>query len=269
MNIQPTTAFAKRIIPCLDIKNNRVVKGVNFEGLKDSGDPVEVAKRYNDEGADEIVFLDIAASIENKKTMVDIIKEAAQEVFVPLCVGGGINNLNDIYKLLHAGCDKISINSSALRNPDLINEAGKEFGVQCIVVAIDVKKQRKENIANDKQSSSNTYEVFSKGGSMNTHKEALAWAKEAAKRGAGEILLTSMDTDGVKEGFDLEITKQISDELDIPIIASGGAGKMEHFKEIFEAGIDGGLAASIFHFKQIEIQHLKQYLKEQGIAVRL
>ena len=269
MNNQTNTTFAKRIIPCLDIKNNRVVKGVNFEDLKDSGDPVEVAKRYNDEGADEIVFLDIEASKENKKTMVDIIKEAAKEVFVPLCVGGGINTLDDIYKLLHAGCDKISINSSALKNPDLINEASKEFGVQCIVVAIDVKKQKMKNAKNTKQYSRNIYEVFSKGGSVNTHKEALSWAKEVAKRGAGEILLTSMDTDGVKEGFDIEITKQISDELDIPIIASGGAGKMEHFKEIFEAGIDGGLAASIFHFKQIQIQQLKQYLKEQGIAVRL
>ena len=250
--------LAKRVIPCLDVDNGRVVKGVNFVGLKDAGDPVEVAKRYNDEGADELTFLDITASFENRGTIVDIVKNVAKEVFIPLTVGGGIRTLDDIYALLNVGCDKISINSSAVKNPDFINDGAKRFGSQCIVVAIDVKK-----VANNK------YNVFVKGGREDTGLDAIAWAKEVYNRGAGEILLTSMDTDGVKQGFDLQITKEISKIVDIPVIASGGAGTMKHFKEAFDVGASAALAASIFHFKEIDIMDLKRYLKENGINVRL
>jgi len=214
--------FAKRIIPCLDVKDGRVVKGVNFVGLIDAGNPVEVAKRYNEEGADEITFLDITASHENRDTIVDVVKEVAKEVFIPLTVGGGIRTLEDIYRLLNVGCDKISINSSAIKNPDFINEGAKRFGSQCIVVAIDVKKV-----------APNKYNVFINGGRQDTGLDALEWAKEAYDRGAGEILLTSMDADGTKAGFELNITKQISSLVDIPVIASGGAGTMEHIKDAF------------------------------------
>ena len=221
-------SFANRIIPCLDVKNGRVVKGVNFVGLKDAGDPVEIAKRYNNEGADEITFLDITASHENRDTIVEIVKNVAKEVFIPLTVGGGIRNLNDIYNLLAVGCDKVSINSSAIINPDLINESAKRFGSQCITVALDVKKMK-----------NNSYHVFVKGGREDTGLDAIQWAKEIYNRGAGEILLTSMDTDGTKTGFELNITKQISSLVDIPIIASGGAGSMQHIKEAFENGSTG------------------------------
>ena len=252
------SSFAKRIIPCLDVDNGRVVKGINFVGLRDAGNPVEVAKRYNDEGADEITFLDITASHENRGTIIDIVKEVAKEVFIPLTVGGGIRKLDDIYKLLNVGCDKVSINSSAVSNPDLINESAKRFGSQCIVTAIDVKKVQ-----------DGSYHVFVKGGREDTGLDALAWAKEVYDRGAGEILLTSMDTDGAKTGFELNITSQISALVDIPVIASGGAGTMEHMKEAFDCGASAALAASIFHFKEIDIMELKQYLRQNNIPVRI
>ena len=249
--------FTKRIIPCLDVKNGRVVKGVNFVGLKDAGNPVEIAKRYNDEGADEITFLDITASSDNRDTIIDIVKEVAKEVFIPLTVGGGIRKLEDIYKLLNVGCDKVSVNSSAIKNPQLINDASKRFGSQCIVTAIDVKR------------TGNQFNVYINGGRVDTGKNAIDWAKEVADRGAGEILLTSMDADGTKAGYDIEITQQISELLNIPIIASGGAGTMEHIKDAFLNGADACLAASIFHFKEIDIIDLKKYLKENNIEVRL
>ena len=250
--------FAKRIIPCLDVKDGRVVKGVNFVGLRDAGDPVEVAKRYNNEGADEITFLDITASHENRDTIVDIVKDVAKEVFIPLTVGGGIKKLDDIYKLLNVGCDKVSVNSSAVVNPDFIDEGAKRFGSQCIVVAIDVKKV-----------SDGSYHVFVKGGREDTGLDALEWSKEVYNRGAGEILLTSMDTDGAKSGFELNITEKISSLVDIPVIASGGAGTMNHIKEAFEHGASAALAASIFHFKEIDIMELKHYLSKNNIPVRI
>jgi len=249
--------FAKRIIPCLDVKDGRVVKGVNFVGLKDAGDPVEAAIRYNEEGADELTFLDITASHEERKPIVDIVKEVAKEVFIPLTVGGGISELSDIYDLLNVGCDKVSINSAAVKKPDFINEAAKRFGSQCIVVAIDVKKVN------------NKWNVFIKGGREDTGLDAIKWAKEVVDRGAGEILLTSMDADGTKAGFDIEITEKISKMVNVPVIASGGAGKMEHFKEVFLHLADAALAASIFHFREIDIMDLKKYLKENNISVRL
>jgi len=250
--------FAKRIIPCLDVKDGRVVKGVNFVGLRDAGDPVEAAIRYNEEGADELTFLDITASHEGRKPIVNIVKEVAKEVFIPLTVGGGISELNDIYDLLNVGCDKVSINSAAVRNPDFINESSKRFGSQCIVVAIDVKK-----VAPKK------WHVFIKGGREDTGLDAINWAKEVVERGAGEILLTSMDTDGTKAGFDIEITEIISKLVHVPVIASGGAGKMEDFKEVFEHSADAALAASIFHFREIDIMDLKHYLNKNNISVRI
>lgn len=249
--------FAKRIIPCLDVKDGRVVKGVNFVGLKDAGDPVEIAKRYNDEGADELTFLDITASHEQRDTIVDIVKQVAREVFIPLTVGGGIRELNDIYRLLNVGCDKVSINSAAIKRPEFIDEGAKRFGAQCIVVAIDVKR------------TGDQWNVYLNGGRVDTGINALEWAKEVVDRGAGEILLTSMDADGTKAGFDLSITQQISRAVNVPVIASGGAGTMEHIKEAFESGADAALAASIFHYKEIDIMDLKRYLRDNGIAVRL
>ena len=248
--------FAKRIIPCLDVKDGRVVKGVNFVGLVDAGDPVEIAKRYNEEGADELCFLDITASHLERDTIVDVVERVARELFIPLTVGGGIRTIDDISHLLNVGCDKISLNSAAIKNPNLIDEAANKFGSQCVVVAIDAK------ITDE------GYSVFINGGRLDTGKDALAWAKEAQERGAGEILLTSMDCDGVKNGFELNLTRIFS-ALDIPVIASGGAGKMEHFKDAFLAGADACLAASIFHFREIEIKALKAYLREQNIEVRL
>lgn len=250
--------LAKRIIPCLDVKDGRVVKGVNFVGLRDAGDPVEAAVRYNEEGADELTFLDITASHEERDTIVDIVKNVAKEVFIPLTVGGGIRKLDDIYKLLNVGCDKVSINSSAVKNPNFINEGAKRFGSQCIVVAIDVKQVKP-----------NKWNVFVKGGREDTGLDAVAWAKEVVDRGAGEILLTSMDSDGTKAGFDIDITKTISELVNVPVIASGGAGKMEHFKEVFENSADAALAASIFHFREIDIMDLKHYLDKENITVRL
>jgi len=248
--------FAKRIIPCLDVKDGRVVKGVNFVGLVDAGDPVEIAKRYNEEGADELCFLDITASHLGRDTIVDVVERVACELFIPLTVGGGIRTIDDISRLLNVGCDKISLNSAAIKNPNLIDEAANKFGSQCVVVAIDAKK------------TGEGYSVFINGGRLDTGKDVLAWAKEAQERGAGEILLTSMDCDGVKNGFELNLTRIFS-ALDIPVIASGGAGKMEHFKDAFLAGADACLAASIFHFREIEIRALKTYLRQNGIEVRL
>ena len=248
--------FAKRIIPCLDVKDGRVVKGVNFVGLVDAGDPVEIAKRYNEEGADELCFLDITASHLERDTIVDVVEQVARELFIPLTVGGGIRTIDDISRLLNVGCDKISLNSAAIKNPNLIDEAANKFGSQCVVVAIDAKK------------TGEGYSVFINGGRLDTGRDALAWAKEAQERGAGEILLTSMDCDGVKNGFELNLT-QIFSALDIPVIASGGAGKMEHFKDAFLAGAAACLAASIFHFREIEIRALKTYLRQNGIEVRL
>ncbi len=249
--------YTKRIIPCLDVKDGRVVKGVNFVGLKDAGDPVEVAKRYNDEGADEITFLDITASSDNRETIVDIVKKVAQEIFIPLTVGGGIRTLEDIYKLLNVGCDKVSVNSAAIKRPELINEGAKRFGSQCIVTAIDVKK------------SGDKYHVFLNGGRVDTGLDAVEWAKEVVDRGSGEILLTSMDADGTKAGFELNITEQIAKAVSVPVIASGGARRMEHIKDAFEHGAEAALAASIFHYKEIDIMELKRYLADNGVSVRL
>ena len=249
--------FAKRIIPCLDVKDGRVVKGVNFVGLQDAGDPVEVAKRYDQEGADEITFLDITATYEKRDTIVDIVREVAKEVFIPLTVGGGIRKLEDIYALLNVGCDKVSINSSAVKNPDFIDESSKRFGSQCIVVAIDVKRH------------GNSWHVYIAGGREDTGLDAIEWANEVVKRGAGEILLTSMDADGTKNGYDNKITSLLSDMLNVPIIASGGAGSMQHIRDTFLSGADAALAASIFHYKEIDIMDLKKYLKDEGIPVRI
>jgi len=249
--------FAKRIIPCLDVKDGRVVKGVNFVGLKDAGDPVEVARRYNEEGADELTFLDITASSDNRDTIVDIVAQVAREIFIPLTVGGGIRKLEDIYKLLNVGCDKVSVNSAAIKRPELIDEGAKRFGSQCIVTAIDVKK------------TGDSYNVYLNGGRVDTGIDALEWAKEVVERGSGEILLTSMDADGTKAGFELNITEQISKAVNVPVIASGGAGTMQHIKEAFEHGADAALAASIFHYKEIDIMDLKHYLHKQNIPVRL
>ena len=251
--------FAKRIIPCLDVDNGRVVKGVNFVGLRDAGDPVEVARRYNIEGADEITFLDIGATHQGRKTIVNVVKEVAKEVFIPLTVGGGIRELADIYNLLNVGCDKVSMNSSAIKNPDFINQSAKRFGSQCIVVAIDAKEV-----------SLNKWHIFTHGGRNDTGIDALSWAKEAYDRGAGELLITSMDADGTKAGFDNKLNYKISQLVDIPIIASGGAGTMEHIKDAFDkGGADAALAASIFHFKEIDIMDLKHYLKSNNIPVRI
>lgn len=250
--------FAKRIIPCLDVNNGRVVKGVNFVGLKDAGDPIEVAKRYNDEGADELCFLDITASSDGRDTIVHVVEEVAKQLFIPLTVGGGIRKIDDISRLLNVGCDKVSLNSSAVDNPNLIYEAANKFGSQCIVVAIDVKK-------NDKGS----YNVFVHGGRKDTGLDAIQWAKRVYDSGAGEILLTSMDSDGTKAGYDLNITSAISNSVQIPVIASGGAGTMEHILQAFQNGADAALAASIFHYKEIEILKLKEFLRDNGIGVRI
>ena len=250
--------FAKRIIPCLDVKEGRVVKGVNFVGLIDAGDPVEVAKRYNKEGADELCFLDISATHLGRKTIIDVVERVAKELFIPLTVGGGIRHIDDISRLLNVGCDKISSNSAAIHNPNLITQIANKFGSQCVVVAIDAKKVTE-----------NRYNVFINGGRVDTKKDVYEWAKQAQERGAGEILLTSMDNDGTKSGFELTLTNTVSKILQIPVIASGGAGKMEHFKEVFEANADAALAASIFHFKEIEILELKRFLANKGLKVRL
>ncbi len=249
--------LTKRIIPCLDVKDGRVVKGINFVNLQDAGDPVEQAVVYDKQGADELVFLDITASYENRKTIIDVVEKTAANVFMPLSVGGGINSIKDIRNLLKAGADKVSINSAAVKNPDIINEASSIFGSQCIIVAIDVKRTKIG------------FEVFVKGGRVATGIEAIAWAKEVEERGAGEILLTSMDTDGTKNGYDIELTKSIAKNVQVPVIASGGAGNPAHMKEAFDAGATAALAASIFHFGEYTIRQTKEYLKREGVDVRL
>ena len=250
--------FAKRIIPCLDVKNGRVVKGVNFVNLIDAGDPVEVAKIYNEAGADELVFLDITATHEARGTVIEMAKKVAETVFIPFTVGGGIKSVDDFRELLLQGADKISINSSAIRNPQLISEAAQKFGSQCVVVAIDAKRNEY-----------GSWNVYINGGRIDTGLDALEWAKKAESLGAGEILLTSMDCDGTKAGYDLELTRMIAENVSIPVIASGGAGTKEHFYDALTEGkADAALAASLFHYKELEICDLKDYLAERGVSVR-
>ncbi|MDP2937736.1 MAG: imidazole glycerol phosphate synthase subunit HisF [Candidatus Omnitrophota bacterium] len=250
--------LTKRIIPCLDIKENRVVKGVKFVGLRDAGDPVEVARIYDRQQADELVFLDITASFENRKTLINLVEEIAKNIFMPFTVGGGIRDLSDIRDLLNAGADKISINTTAVKYPDLINDASGKFGSQCIVVAIDAKKQ------------DGSWQVYINGGRTPTDLDALEWAKKVADLGGGEILLTSMDYDGTKDGYDLLLTKAIVEAVNIPVIASGGAGKLEHFYDVLtKAGASASLAASIFHYQEYSVRQVKEYLREKGVPVRL
>ncbi len=252
--------YAKRIIPCLDVHNGRVVKGVNFVNLRDAGDPVEIAKVYNLAGADELVFLDITATHEARATVLDMARRVAEAVFIPFTIGGGIKTVEDFRLLLKEGADKISINSSAIREPELISRAADKFGRQCVVVAIDAKRR----------SDGGGWNVYVNGGRIDTGLDALEWAVKADKMGAGEILLTSMDCDGTKAGYDLELTRTISENVSIPVIASGGAGTMEHFKDALTEGkADAALAASLFHFKEIEIKDLKEYLKQEHVPVRL
>ena len=254
--------LTKRIIPCLDVKDGKVVKGTNFVNLQDAGDPVELAKRYNREGADELVFLDITASYEGRKTFLKTVREVAKQIFIPFTVGGGINDIEDIRSLLNAGADKVSLNTSAIKNPGLIRQAADKFGSQCIVVAIDAKKR-------DGNNEDSNWEVFIKGGRENTQLDAIEWAKRAEKLGAGEILLTSMDKDGTKDGYDIELTKTISESLNIPIIASGGAGSLPCISEVFREGCaDAALAASIFHYGKYTIGEVKEYLEKNNIEVR-
>jgi cyclase len=250
--------LAKRIIPCLDVDKGRVVKGIKFKNLVDAGDPVETALAYEEQGADELVFLDITASYEDRSIMLDVVKAVAENVFMPFTVGGGIRNLEDIRKLLLSGADKISINTSAVKNPDLIKESAKLFGSQCIVVAIDAKRKEKG------------WEVYINGGRTPTGLDVIEWAKKVAELGAGEILLTSIDKDGTKSGYDIELTKMVSESVHIPVIASGGAGSVEHFYQVFTEGkADAALAASLFHFKEVSIPQLKEYLFSRGVPVRL
>lgn len=249
----------KRIIPCLDVNKGRVVKGVNFVNLRDAGDPVEIAAMYNKSLADEIVFLDITASSDDRNIMLDVVSRTAEQVFIPLTVGGGIRSIEDFRRILSAGADKIAVNSGALKRPELINEAAEKFGNQCVVVAIDAKKRDDSG-----------FDVYLNGGRVNTGKDAVEWAAEAEKRGAGEILLTSMDCDGTKAGYDIALTRAVSDAVSIPVIASGGAGNMEHFAEaLTDGGAEAALAASLFHYREMEIIDLKKYLAERNIPVRL
>lgn len=249
----------KRIIPCLDVKAGRVVKGTNFVGLRDAGDPVELAATYDIEGADELVFLDITASVEERKAMLDVINKTAGEVFIPLTVGGGISTVDDIRNALRAGADKTSVNSAAVKNPQLIAEGAKLFGSQCIVLAIDARR-----------CSENKWEVYVHGGRTPTGIDAIEWAKQGVALGAGEILLTSMDADGTKNGYDIPLTKAVSEAVNVPVIASGGAGKLEDFYEVLtEGGADAVLAASVFHYKTFTIQQVKEYLRDRGIEVRI
>lgn len=255
--------LAKRIIPCLDVKDGRVVKGTNFLNLKDAGDPVEIAALYDKEGADELTFLDITASHENRNIILDVVKKTAEQVFMPLTVGGGIRSIDDIRRLLTAGADKVSINTAAVKEPEFIKKASRRFGSQCIVVAIDAKKVQ-GNFETPK------WEVYVSGGRTPTGLDAVAWARAVEKKGAGEILLTSMDCDGTRDGFDIELNKTVSEAVNIPIIASGGAGTREHFYDVFTRGkVDAALAASIFHYRTISIQEVKEYLMEKGINMRI
>ncbi|MBD8018439.1 imidazole glycerol phosphate synthase subunit HisF [Kaistella pullorum] len=248
----------KRIIPCLDIKNGRTVKGINFVDIQDAGDPLELAKRYVDEGADELVFLDITATLENRKTLTELVTRIASEINIPFTVGGGINTLEDAKKIIDSGADKISLNSAAILRPELITEIARKFGNQCVVLAIDTKFE------------DNEWKVFRSGGTVSTELKTVDWAKKGAELGAGEILLTSMNNDGTKNGFASEISKAVSEAVSIPVIASGGAGTMEHFADVFsQTKVTAALAASVFHFGQIPIPELKKYLSTQNITVRL
>ncbi|MDT7871829.1 MAG: imidazole glycerol phosphate synthase subunit HisF [Thermocrinis sp.] len=250
--------LAKRIIPCLDVDKGRVVKGVKFQNLRDAGDPVEVAKSYEEQSADELVFLDITASAEERKIMIEVVQRVAETIFIPFTVGGGVSSLEDIRTLLSAGADKVSINTAAVKNPQLIYESAKRFGSQCIVVAIDAKRSERG------------WEVYIHGGRTPTGLDAVEWAKRVESLGAGEILLTSMDADGTKKGYDIELCRAVASAVSIPVIASGGAGTMEHFYEVFtQTNVDAALAASLFHFKEVSIPELKAYLKNKGVHVRL
>ena len=251
--------FTKRIIPCLDVNNGRVVKGINFVNLRDAGDPVEIAAAYDKAGADEVVFLDITASSDNRNTVVDMVRKVAEKVFIPFTVGGGIRTVDDFKALLREGADKISINSSAINNPQLIHDAAQKFGSQCVVVAIDAKKR----------ADGSGWNVYKNGGRIDTGLDAIEWAVKANELGAGEILLTSMDCDGTKDGYDIELTRLIADNVSVPVIASGGAGTKEHFYEALTDGkADAALAASLFHYKELEIMDLKNYLADKGVSVR-
>jgi len=250
--------LAKRIIPCLDVDKGRVVKGVKFQNLRDAGDPVEVAKGYEEQSADELVFLDITASAEERKIMIEVVQRVAETIFIPFTVGGGVSSLEDIRRLLSAGADKVSINTAAVKNPQLIYESAKRFGSQCIVVAIDAKRSERG------------WEVYIHGGRTPTGLDAVEWTKRVEGLGAGEILLTSMDADGTKKGYDIELCRAVASAVGIPVIASGGAGTMEHFYEVFtQTNADAALAASLFHFKEVSIPELKVYLKNKGVHVRL
>lgn len=251
--------ITKRIIPCLDVKEGRVVKGIQFVSLRDAGDPVELAKFYDKEGADELVFLDISASHEGRKTMVQVVQDVASQLAIPFTVGGGINSLEDMKRILRAGADKVSLNTAAVENPSLINEGSQYFGAQCIVVAIDAKYDE----------STGSWKVYTHGGRRETARDVIEWAKEAVERGAGEILLTSMNCDGEKSGFDLALTSAVSSAVTVPVIASGGAGNAEHFKAAFNEGkADAALAASIFHYKETSVKEVKAYLQREGVNVR-
>ena len=251
--------ITKRIIPCLDIKNGRVVKGTNFKGLSDVSSPVELARLYSDCGADELVFYDITASFEERKLFTDILKEVASEIFIPLTVGGGINTVDDFDRVLKCGADKVSVNSGAIKNPDLIGQAAQKYGNQCVVLSVDIKRV------------DGKFHVFAKGGREDTGLDAIEWIKDGVKRGAGEVVVNSIDTDGVKNGFDIELLKIVCDAVNVPVIASGGAGSVDHFIELFKEipDIDAGLAASVFHFGEIEINQLKAELRNNDIIVRL
>ena len=250
--------FTKRIIPCLDVNNGRVVKGVNFVNLRDVGDPVEIAAAYDKAGADELVFLDITATSDARETVVDMVRKVAEKVFIPFTVGGGIRTVDDFKKLLREGADKISVNSAAIDRPELISEAADKFGSQCVVVAIDAKRREDGG-----------WNIYKQGGRLDTGIDAIEWAKKVEALGAGEILLTSMDCDGTKSGYDIELTRAISDAVSIPVIASGGAGTLEHFYDaLTEGGADAALAASLFHYKELEISQVKDYLADRGISVR-
>lgn len=256
--------LTKRIIPCLDVEKGRVVKGVRFLGLRDAGDPVEVASIYDKEGADEIVFLDITASFQKRQILIDLVEETARNIFTPFTVGGGVRNIDDIRELLNAGAEKVSINTQAVKSPGLISDAAKRFGSQCIVVAIDAKAVLRTKDKVQK------WEVYINGGRTPTGLDAVEWAKKVGEIGAGEILLTSMDYDGTKDGYDLELTKSVVKAVSIPVIASGGAGKLEHFYEVLTtAGASACLAASIFHYQEYSINQVKEYLKQKGVSVRL
>ena len=251
--------LSKRIIPCLDVKDGRVVKGVNFTGLRDAGDPVESAEFYNKQGADELVFLDITASSDRRKTITDVVEKTAKKVFMPLTVGGGIRTVDDFREILLAGADKVAVNSAAVLNKKIIADAADKFGNQCVVLAIDAKKRL-----------DGTYSVYINGGRKDMGIDAIEWAREGERLGAGEILLTSMDCDGTKNGFDIELTQKVTEAVKIPVIASGGGGSLQHFLDVFDkTGCDAALAASLFHFRELTVRQVKEYLKENGLPVRL